>query len=446
MGKPIRTLILGAAGRDFHNFNVCYRDDEGHRVVAFTAAQIPGIGGRHYPAALTGPRYPGGIPIFAEEELEKIIRERGVQEVIFAYSDISHEEVMHLASRALAAGADFHLLGPRRTQLASPLPVIAVTAVRTGCGKSPVSRAIARLLREMGFHPVVIRHPMPYGDLARQRVQRFACPEDLDAARCTIEEREEYLPYIAEGGCVFAGVDYAAILEEAAREGDVILWDGGNNDFPFYVTDLHITLLDPHRPGHEHIYHPGETNLRMADILLIAKADTAPAEALATLRASAEAKNPGALIIEGAMPPRMDGAEELRGKRALVIEDGPTVTHGGMPHGAGYLAARAAGAEIVDPRPFAQGSLKTLFDRYPHLGPVLPAMGYTDEQIRELGETIAAAEFDYLVLGTPVDLGGLIRTARPVRRVRYEYADRGSPTLGETLRKWRDARQSGRGE
>ena len=436
MNEPLAVVIMGAAGRDFHNFNVRYRRDPARRVVAFTAAQIPRIEGRRYPPELAGPLYPGGIPIFPEEELERLIRENAVAEVAFSYSDISHLDVMHRASRALAAGASFVLLGPRETQLKSRRPVVAVTAVRTGCGKSPASRFLLARLREMGLAVAAVRHPMPYGDLIRQRLQRFSSFADLDAARCTVEEREEYAPYVEGGGTVFAGVDYEAILRAAEAEADVILWDGGNNDFPFFAPDLHITLADPLRPGHERTYHPGEANLLMADIVILAKTDTATPGAVEALRRSVEEANPRARVIEAAMPLALDRAGELRGRPVLVVEDGPTVTHGEMPHGAGWLAAQAAGARIVDPRPFARGSLREAYRRYPWLGPVLPAVGYGEEQLREMEETLAAAACEAVVLGTPVDLGRLIRIPHPVHRVRYAYEDRSRPGLAEAIRDW----------
>ncbi|MEK6709666.1 MAG: cyclic 2,3-diphosphoglycerate synthase [Nitrospinota bacterium] len=436
MRAPLGVIIMGAAGRDFHNFNVRYRGDPSRRVAAFTAAQIPRIEGRRYPPELAGPLYPEGIPIHPEAELERLIRANGVTEVAFSYSDVSHLEVMHRASRALAAGASFILLGPRETQLRSRKPVAAVTAVRTGCGKSPVSRFLLARLREMGLAVAAVRHPMPYGDLLRQRLQRFSSHAGLDAAQCTVEEREEYAPYIEGGGTVFAGVDYQAVLDAAEREADVILWDGGNNDFPFFAPDLHITLADPFRLGHERTYHPGEANLLMADIVILAKTDTAPPEAVEALRRSVQEANPRARVLEGAMPLELARAEELRGRPVLVVEDGPTVTHGEMPHGAGFLAARAAGARVVDPRPFARGSLREAYQRHPWLGPVLPALGYAPEQLRELEETLAAAACGAVVLGTPVDLGRLIRIPHPVHRVRYAYADRSQPGLGEAIRNW----------
>ena len=431
---PRRVVILGAAGRDFHNFNVVYRDDPAHEVVAFTAAQIPGIAGRRYPAELAGPRYPQGIPIVAENELETLCRERAVDLVVFAYSDLPHHQVMHLASRVLAAGADFLLLGPERTMLRAPVPVIAVSAVRTGCGKSQVARYLVRRLRERQLQVAVIRHPMPYGDLARQRVQRFASRDDLDTAQCTIEEREEYEPHIAAGSVVHAGVDYAAITEHAGRESEVIVWDGGNNDFPFLRPDLHIVLVDPLRPGHEDQYHPGEAVLRMADLVLIAKTDAATAADIAQITASARRLNPHAPLLRGASPVVLDNPAAVRGRRVLVIDDGPTLTHGGMAHGAAFAAAtRAGAAEIVDPRPWAAPPLAAVYAQYPHLGAVLPAMGYSREQLAALRATINAAPADVVVAGTPIDLAALVRPDKPVVRARYDFAEAGSPGLWDAV-------------
>jgi len=440
MSEPIPVVILGAAGRDFHNFNVRFRGDPLRRVVAFTAAQIPNIEGRRYPPGLAGPLYPEGIPIRPEAELESLIAAHGVREAVFSYSDISHLDVMHHASRALARGASFILLGPRETQLASRRPVVAVTAVRTGCGKSPASRHIAAVLGGLGLRVAAVRHPMPYGDLLRQRCQHFSAPADLDAAECSIEEREEYAPYLEAGMSVFAGVDYADVLQAAEAEADVILWDGGNNDFPFFVPDLHIVLADPFRAGHETAYHPGEANLRMADIVVLAKVDTADPANVETLRRSVRAANPRARLLEAALPPVVEDPEALRGRRALVIEDGPTVTHGGMPHGAGWIAARRAGAEIVDPRPHARGSLAEVYRQCPWLGDVLPAVGYDRAQLREMEETIARAPCDAVVFGTPVDLRPLMRIGPPAHRVRYAYEDRSAPGLGEAVRSWWEGR------
>ena len=431
----VRTVIMGAAGRDFHNFNAVYREDESTEVVAFTAAQIPGIGGRVYPAALAGPHYPEGIPIRDEAELEAICLTEGVRRAVFAYSDVTHETVMHLASRVLATGADFVLLGPDVTMLRAHVPVIAVSAVRTGCGKSQVARWISRRLRERGLRASVIRHPMPYGVLANQAVQRFATRADLAAADCTIEEREEYEPHIAAGGVIFAGVDYGRVLAAAEAEADIILWDGGNNDFPFVRPDLHLVLADALRPGHEDSHHPGEAVLRMADAVIIAKTDTAAPGAADRVAAAVERINPRAAIVRGASPVTLDGPEDaVRGRRVLVVEDGPTITHGGMDKGAGHVAAtRAGAAEIIDPRAHAVPMIAAVFDRYPHIGPVLPAVGYDREQLAALAETIARADAEVVIAATPIDLAALIEIGEPCIRARYEYADAGEPTLGEIV-------------
>ena len=428
--EPARVVILGAAGRDFHNFNVVYRNDPAYQVVAFTAAQIPGIAGRRYPAALAGARYPQGIPIVGEHELETLCHEQRVNQVVFAYSDIPHAQVMHLASRALAAGADFMLLGPTRTMLKARVPVIAVSAVRTGCGKSQTARYLARKLRNMRLRVAVIRHPRPYGDLAAQRVQRFARRADLDAAHCTIEEREEYEPHLAAGGIVYAGVDYAAIVAQAEREADVILWDGGNNDFPFLRPTLHIVLVDPLRPGHESTHHPGEAVLRMADVIVVAKADAAaPADAVRVAEA-ARALNPRAQIFRGASPVVLDHPAAVRGKRVLAVDDGPTLTHGGMPYGAAFVAAEQAhAARIVDPRPWAAPEIAAVYAQYPHIGAVLPAMGYSDAQLAALQATLNAAAADVIVAGTPIDLAALLQLNKPVVRARYDFAELESPGL-----------------
>lgn len=433
MDKPARVLIVGAAGRDFHDFNVVFRDDARFEVIAFTAAQIPGIAGRSYPPALAGPRYPTGIPIVPEAELERICRHRGVDLVVFAYSDVPHAHVMHIASRALAAGADFTLLGPERTMLTASVPVIAVSAVRTGCGKSQTSRWIACRLREHGLRVAVIRHPMPYGDLERQAVQRFARREDLDTNECTVEEREEYEPQLAAGNVVFAGVDYARIVAAAQAESDVIVWDGGNNDFPFLRPDLHIVLVDPLRPGDETSHHPGEAVLRMADVVLVAKTNVATAADVERVTAAARRINPQATILRGASPVRLDDPAAVRGKRVVVVEDGPSTTHGGMPWGAGYVAAREGGAEIVDPRPHADPAIAALYDQYPQLGPVLPAMGYSTAQLAALSRSIDAAPADLVVSGTPVSLSTLTTLNKPVVRARYEYAEVDSPGLGGVI-------------
>jgi len=428
-------LIAGAAGRDFHNFNVLFRGSDAHRVVAFTAAQIPNIEGRLYPPELAGPLYPEGIPIRPEEELEEIVREHSVDEVVFSYSDVSHEHVMHVASRALAAGADFRLVAPRATELVPAKPCVAVCAVRTGAGKSQTTRRVAELLRAAGHRVAVLRHPMPYGDLRRQALQRFERYADLDAAECTIEEREEYEPHLDAGNLVFAGVDYGRILAQAEREADVILWEGGNNDTPFVRTALLIVVLDPHRPGHELRYHPGETNLRLADVCLVNKVDTAPPEGVEAVLASIRAHNPRAAVVLAASPIEVEeNGKRVAGRRVLCVEDGPTLTHGEMSYGAATLAARAYGAaELVDPRPYAVGSIADTFARYPHIGRLLPAMGYGREQIEELRQTIARSDADLILIGTPVDLRRVLRFDRPALRVRYSLREVGEPTLAGVL-------------
>jgi predicted GTPase len=429
-----RIVIMGAAGRDFHNFQVCYRDDPSVEVTAFTATQIPGIGNRTFPAELAGPLYPRGIPIFPEEEFSQVMRRHKVEQVVFSYSDVAHSEVMHRASLALSMGADFVLLGPDRTMLPAAVPVISVCAVRTGCGKSGITERVWEILKRKGIHAVVIRHPMPYCDLRRMRVERFARMEDLDQYLCTVEEREEYEHLVSKGITVYAGVDYQAILRSAEKESQVILWDGGNNDFPFIRSDLEIVLLDPHRPGHERLYHPGEVNFLRGQVLIINKADTAPREAIANLRASVAEFNPGAVVLETASRISVEGGEGIRGKRVLVIEDGPTVTHGGMAYGAGALAARQYGAEgLVDPRPFAAGSLKTVFANYPHLTEVLPAEGYFPEQLRDLEATIRQTPCDLVLVATPIDLTRLIKIAQPVLRVFYRVEDWGATSLEEVI-------------
>ena len=431
-----KVVILGAAGRDFHNFNVFFRDNEEYEVVAFTATQIPDIEGRVYPPELAGKLYPDGIPILPEEDLEKIIREHGVDYAVFSYSDVSHEHVMHLASRAHAAGASFVLLGPRHTMLKSQKPVISVCAVRTGCGKSQTTRYVARVLEEMGKKVVVVRHPMPYGDLRKQIVQRFATYEDLDKHECTIEEREEYEPHLAAGRVVYAGVDYEKILREAEQEADVILWDGGNNDFPFYEPDLAIVVADPHRPGHELRYHPGETNLRMADVVVVNKVDTAPFDAVNEVMGNIQRVNPKATVILAASPIFVDDPWAIKGKRVLVVEDGPTLTHGEMAYGAGVVAAKRFGAaEIVDPRPYAVGSIAEAFKKYTQLSNVLPALGYGRRQLEELEETINRVPADAVVSATPIDLGRIVKANKPIIRVRYELQVIGKPTLEEVIEK-----------
>ncbi|MGH2767275.1 MAG: cyclic 2,3-diphosphoglycerate synthase [Actinomycetota bacterium] len=429
-----KVLIMGAAGRDFHNFNTVYRDDPDTEVVAFTATQIPGIEGRRYPAELAGRRYPEGIPIRPEQELARLIREHRVDQVVFAYSDVSHEYVMHRGSEVLAAGASFTLLGPEATLLASTKPVVAICAVRTGSGKSQTTRAVVRALRDQGHTPVVVRHPMPYGDIAAQRVQRFASYQDLEEARATVEEREEYEAHLAVGTVVYAGVDYEEILKAAQSEADVVIWDGGNNDLPFFRPDVHIVVADPHRPGHETAYHPGEANLRMADVIVINKVDTAEPENVEAVVATARELNPTAVIIRAESPVTVEDPALVEGRKVLVIEDGPTLTHGEMTYGAGVVAARAHGAaEIVDPRPYVVGSLKGIYERFP-VGPVLPAMGYSDEQIDELERTIDAAPVDVVVIATPVDLAKVADIRKPSVRVRYELAEaEGFPTIADVL-------------
>ena len=431
---PVRTIIMGAAGRDFHNFNVFFRDNPDYEVVAFTATQIPAIAGRVYPPELAGARYPNGIPIYAEEELVDLIRKLDVEQVIFAYSDVPHEYVMHKASLVLAAGADFRLMGPQTTQVRSHKPVVSVCAVRTGSGKSQTTRRVTRILRSMGRRLAVVRHPMPYGDLRRQEVQRFATYADLDRHECTIEEREEYEPHLDNGIVVYAGVDYEKILRQAEQEADIIVWDGGNNDFPFYVSDFKIVIADPHRPGHEMAYHPGEVNVRQADVIVINKVDTADPQAVAQVRQNLRMLNPTATIIEAASPLFVDDPAAIQGKRVLVIEDGPTLTHGEMAYGAAYLAAQRFGArEIVDPRPFAVNSIAETYRRYPKTGPVLPAMGYGRQQMHDLEATIRQAEVDLIIIGTPIDLTRVIRLDKPYQRVRYELQEIGRPTLEEVL-------------
>jgi predicted GTPase len=428
-----RVVIVGAAGRDFHNFNVVYRDDASVEVVAFTAAQIPGIAGRRYPPELAGPQYPQGVPIVAEAELEVLCRKHAVDEVVFSYSDVPHEHVMHLASRALAAGADFRLLGPDRTMLTSALPVIAITAVRTGCGKSPLARWLSRRLRERGLRVAVLRHPMPYGDLVRQRAQRFASLADLDAADCTAEEREEYEPHIAAGNVVFAGVDYAEILRMADSEAQLIVWDGGNNDFSFVRPDLQITVVDALRPRQVATHHPGEAVARMADVIVINKVDAASTADVGVAEAEVRAVNPAAVVTRAASPVKLDDAAAVAGRRAVVVEDGPTITHGGMATGAGYLAAVAAGARIVDPRPSAAPELQETFRAFPHIGKVLPAMGYGSAQLRALESTINAADADIVVSGTPLDLARLVSLDKPVVRARYEFVEADHPALSSIV-------------
>ncbi len=424
-------------GRDFHDFNLVFRDNPTCQVVAFTATQIPSIEGRTYPATLAGPLYPDGIPIFPEDELVDLIRKFSVDEVIFAYSDVSHETVMHRASVALAAGADFRLLGPKATMLKSKRPVIAICAVRTGSGKSQTTRAVAEALKAMGKRLVVVRHPMPYGELTRQAVQRFATMDDLTKENVTIEEREEYEPHIARGSIVFAGADYEKILRRAEEEADIILWDGGNNDMPFFQPNLLFVVADPHRPGHELTFYPGETNLRMADVVVINKIDSASQENIARVRENIRTANPNAVIVEATSPISVDeaDAEAIRGKRVLAVEDGPTLTHGDMSFGAGILAAKKFGAsEIINPRPYAVGSIKEAFQRYPKTGAVLPALGYGAKQIAELEATINAAPVDLVLIATPIDLRRIVKIKHPTVRVRYELKEIGQPTLADILK------------
>jgi predicted GTPase len=429
-----RVLILGAAGRDFHNFNVVFRNNPAYLVVGFTATQIPDIAGRRYPAELAGPGYPDGIPIAEEKDMEKLIRDQHVDVVVFSYSDVSYPTLMHLASRSAAAGADFWLLAAEHTQLKSSVPVISICAVRTGCGKSPLSRKVAAELRRAGLKVVAIRHPMPYGDLAAQAVQRFATIADLERHSCTIEEREEYEPHIVHGTVVYAGVDYEKILRQAEKEADVILWDGGNNDTSFYVSDLEIVVADPHRPGHELAYYPGEVNLRRAQVVVINKVDTAAPENVATVRRNIQQANPNARVIETACRVSVENPEQIRGKRVLVVEDGPTLTHGEMPYGAGVVAARQCGAaELIDPRPYALGSIRGTFERYPHMTALLPAMGYGAMQRHELEETINRTPCDVVVVATPVDLGHILNIKHPSVRVGYEIEERSQPGVTELM-------------
>ncbi len=429
-----RVLIMGAAGRDFHNFNVVYRDNPAYEVVAFTAAQIPNIAGRRYPPELAGALYPDGIPIYPEEELPRLIRDLGVDEVVFAYSDVSHQHVMERAAIALAFGADFRLLGPQTTMLPSQKPVVSVCAVRTGCGKSQTTRYVARVLQDAGYRVVVVRHPMPYGDIAQQRVQRFATLDDLDRYACTLEEREEFEPHIRRGVVVYAGVDYAAILREVESEADVILWDGGNNDWPFFVPTVEIVVADPHRAGHERTYYPGSVNLRRADIIVINKVDSASMDQIQRVRHHIARANPRAVVVDAASPIFVENGQVIRGRRVLVIEDGPTLTHGEMAYGAGVIAAWKFGAaEIVDPRPYAVGSLVDVFKTYMQLTQVLPAMGYGKEQMQELEATIRQCPAEVVIIATPVDLRRMFTIDRPVARVTYELQPIGQPDLAEVL-------------
>ncbi|MEW5805999.1 MAG: cyclic 2,3-diphosphoglycerate synthase [Acidobacteriota bacterium] len=432
-------LIMGAAGRDFHNFNLYFKDNENYRVVAFTATQIPNIEGRQYPAELAGKLYPEGIPIYSEKRLNELIDQHGIDEVVFSYSDISHEFVMHKASQVIAAGADFKLIGSRHTMLESRLPVISICAVRTGSGKSPATRRISKILRGMGKKIVVIRHPMPYGDIVKQKVQRFASVEDIDRQECTLEEREEYEHHVTNGNIVYAGVDYAAILKEAEKEADIIMWDGGNNDLPFYKPSLEIVIVDPHRPGHEIRYFPGEVNLRRAGVIIISKVSTAPKEGVQEVKRNIKKINPKAIVIEADLKIEVDNSKMIKGKRVLIVEDGPTLTHGEMKYGAGTIAAREFGAaEIIDPRPFAVGSIQKVFEDYPHIGALLPAVGYGDRQIKELQETIERTNCDLIIIGTPIDLRRIIDFKKQALRVTYRLREMSKPDLAEVLERFRD--------
>jgi len=432
----VRTIIMGAAGRDFHNFNVFFRKNQDYEVVAFTATQIPNIESRQYPKELSGSLYPEGIPIYAETELVGLIKKNDIDQVVFAYSDVSHEYVMHKASLVLAAGADFRLMGIHTTQIKSNKPVISVCAVRTGSGKSQTTRRVSKVLIDLGYKVAVIRHPMPYGDLVKQRVQRFASYDDLDKNNCTIEEREEYEPHLDNDVIVYAGVDYGEILTQAEKEIDIILWDGGNNDMPFYIPDLAIVVADPHRPGHETLYHPGETNVNLADIFVINKVDTADLDNVIKVRESLRSLNSDAVVIEAASPLFVDKPDEIQGKRVLVIEDGPTLTHGEMKYGAGWVAARRFGASvIVDPRPYAVGAIAKTFEKYPQTGPILPAMGYGDAMISDLEKTINNTDVEMVISATPIDLTRIIKVNKPMQRVRYELQEIGQPTLRELLEK-----------
>jgi len=434
MADKIRVLIMGAAGRDFHNFNTCFRDNPQYEVVAFTATQIPDISGKKYPRELAGKLYPKGIPIYDERELEQLIDKYKVHQVIFAYSDVPHDVVMHKASRVLAKGADFRFIGPAATMVKSTKPVVSVCAVRTGCGKSQTSRAVVCALQALGKKVVAIRHPMPYGDLAAQAVQRFASLADLKKHKCTIEEMEEYEPHIAKGVIVYAGVDYEAILRQAEKEADVILWDGGNNDFPFYKSDLEIVVVDPHRAGHELAYHPGETNLRRADVIVINKIDTADLDGIEEVRASIREANPKAVVIDAASPLFVENYGAIHGKRVLVVEDGPTLTHGEMDYGAGVMAAMKYGAaELVDPKPYAVGKLVETFTQYPEVEGLLPAMGYGGQQVKDLEKTINNTPCDLVVIGTPIDLRRVCKIKHPTVRVMYELQEIGSPDLADVL-------------
>ena len=432
-----KVLIMGAAGRDFHNFNTFYLDNEQYEVVAFTATQIPDIEGRKYPAELAGKLYPKGIDIHAEEDLLDLIKKHKVEEVIFSYSDVPYDYVMSKSAIVNAAGADFKFMGPERTMIKSTKPVVSICAVRTGCGKSQTTRRVSKMLKDAGKKVVAIRHPMPYGNLVEQKVQRFAELSDLDKHKCTIEEREEYEPHIVSGTIIYAGVDYEAIIREAEKEADVILWDGGNNDLPFYKPDLHIVVVDPHRPGDELYYYPGEANLRMADVVVINKIDTAEPDNILEVRENIMEVNPNAMVIDGASPIFVDDYEQIRGKRVLVVEDGPTLTHGEMEYGAGVVAAEKFGAaELVDPRPFTVGTITETFEKYPEIGTLLPAMGYGDQQMKDLEETINKSDADLVIIGTPIDLRKIIKIDKPALRVYYELQEIGKPDLSDALKKF----------
>lgn len=431
-----RVIIMGAAGRDFHNFNTFFRDNDQYEVVGFTATQIPNIDDRKYPSELAGRLYPEGINIYPEGELVNLIKKFEVDEVVFAYSDVPYDYVMNRSALVNAAGADFKLMGPQHTQIESSKPVISVCAVRTGCGKSQTTRKVARILQEAGKKVVAIRHPMPYGNLVEQKVQRFAKLADLDKYNCTIEEREEYEPHIVSNTVIYAGVDYEAIIREAEKEADIILWDGGNNDLPFYKSDLHITVVDPHRPGDELFYYPGEANLRAADVVVINKMDSADAEDILTVRDNIHEVNPDAVVIDGASPIFVNDYEKIKGKRVLIVEDGPTLTHGEMTYGAGVVAAEKFGAdEIVDPRPFTVGTITETFQKYPDIGELLPAMGYGEKQIRDLEATINNTDCDLVIVGTPIDLRKLVEINKPALRVTYELQEIGKPDLKDVLKK-----------
>lgn len=433
--SKVKTIIMGAAGRDFHNFNLIYRDNDKYEVVAFTATQIPDIDGRKYPAELAGKLYPNGIPIHDESDLQQLIEDNNIEEVVFSYSDILHEDVMHKASKVIAWGAHFKILGGEPTMIKSTKPVIAIGAVRTGCGKSQTTRRVAQILKDAGHKVAAIRHPMPYGDLVKQKVQRFATLEDLKKHKCTIEEMEEYEPHINAGTIVYAGVDYEAIVREAEKEADIILWDGGNNDMPFYKPDLNIIVVDPHRAGHERLYYPGETNLLMADVVVINKIDTADIEDIDEVRWSVREANPDAIIIDAASPISVENAELILGKTALVVEDGPTLTHGEMTYGAGMVAAEKFGAaDVVDPRPYTVGTITETFEKYPDIGELLPAMGYGEQQMKDLEETIAKTKCEVVIIATPIDLRRIINIKQPSVRVTYELQEIGRPTLVDVLK------------